>query len=159
MTITQEHGKKDFGRVGFERKPGALYLVFPRALPGETEARVVGINYDLAEQPVTRPATQVIEESKPAHVRKKIEPVQPTPESPLREAAQLPPPEPVKAPLPLPKPVKRKYTVRVRRTAVIEQNMTLRATNETEAERLALELMSKKPLKAPGASVQNEIVR
>jgi len=44
-------GKKDFGRVGFHRDRHASYLVFPRRLQAEPNIRVVGINYDLLEQP------------------------------------------------------------------------------------------------------------
>jgi hypothetical protein len=29
--------------IGFELKPGALFLIFPRPLPREQNARVVGI--------------------------------------------------------------------------------------------------------------------
>ena len=42
--------RKDFGRIGFHRVHGGIYLVFPKALPKETEARIVGINYQLAEE-------------------------------------------------------------------------------------------------------------
>jgi hypothetical protein len=52
LTVTQEPGKRDRGMIGFQLKPGALFLVFPRPLPREQNARVVGINYQLVEQPV-----------------------------------------------------------------------------------------------------------
>jgi len=41
--------RKDFGRIGFHHVHGAIYLVFPRALPKEKDSRIVGINYQLAE--------------------------------------------------------------------------------------------------------------
>ena len=40
--------RKDFGRIGFHQVHGGIYLVFPKALP-KTESRIVGINYELAE--------------------------------------------------------------------------------------------------------------
>src|SRR5262249_15798525 len=51
LTVIQEQGKKDHGVIGFKSEPGALYLVFPRALPHELDARVVGIDYQLIEEP------------------------------------------------------------------------------------------------------------
>jgi hypothetical protein len=52
LTVIQEPGKRDYGMIGFEPKPGALFLIFPRPLPREQNARVVGINYQLVEEPV-----------------------------------------------------------------------------------------------------------
>src|ERR1041385_729850 len=42
--------KKDFGEIGFHQQPRAAYFVFPKSLPAR-EGRVVGIKYDLIEQP------------------------------------------------------------------------------------------------------------
>lgn len=53
LTVMQEPGKRDRGMIGFELKPGALFMVFPRALPREKNARLVGINYQLVAEPVT----------------------------------------------------------------------------------------------------------
>ena len=52
LTVIQEPGKRDCGMIGFELKPGALFLIFPRPLPREQNARVVGINYQLVQEPV-----------------------------------------------------------------------------------------------------------
>ena len=41
--------RKDFGRIGFHQVHGGTYLVFPRALPKETDSRIVGMNYRPAE--------------------------------------------------------------------------------------------------------------
>ena len=43
-------GRKDYGEIGFCRERGAFYLVFPERLPKERKARIVGINYQLAEE-------------------------------------------------------------------------------------------------------------
>jgi len=43
--------RKDFGRIGFHQEAFASYLVFPKPLPKETKPRVIGIKYDLMEQP------------------------------------------------------------------------------------------------------------
>jgi hypothetical protein len=55
--------RKDFGRIGFHQVRGGIYLVFPKALPNETDSRIVGINYQLAEERSTRdPVTTEFEE-------------------------------------------------------------------------------------------------
>jgi hypothetical protein len=52
LTIQRSNvgNKRDVGEVGFRKQPGSLYLVFPRALQ-VTRGPVIGINYDLLEQP------------------------------------------------------------------------------------------------------------
>jgi hypothetical protein len=52
MTVIQEPKRRDHGMIGFKPKPGASFMVFPRPLPREQNARVVGINYPLLEEPV-----------------------------------------------------------------------------------------------------------
>jgi len=42
--------QRDVGEIGFRKQPGALYLIFPRALP-VADGSVIGINYDLLDQP------------------------------------------------------------------------------------------------------------
>ena len=42
--------RKEYGEIGFYQEPGALYLVFPERLPEERKARIVGINYQLAQE-------------------------------------------------------------------------------------------------------------
>jgi hypothetical protein len=51
---TEKH--KDFGQIGFHQEPSALYLVFAKPLPKATDARVIGIKYDLVEEPVAKKA-------------------------------------------------------------------------------------------------------
>src|SRR6476619_6395042 len=46
---TSKH--KDFGRIGFHQVHGGIYLVFPKALPKDTDSRIVGINYQLTDEP------------------------------------------------------------------------------------------------------------
>jgi len=50
LTVILEPGKRDYGLIGFKLHPGASYLIFPRALPRERDAKVIGINYHLAEE-------------------------------------------------------------------------------------------------------------
>lgn len=56
MTITPSPGgKADIGTIGFSPDPSAgnIYLVFPRSLESFGDARVIGVKYDLVEQPQT----------------------------------------------------------------------------------------------------------
>ena len=74
LTVTQEptSKRKDFGRIGFHEEPHSAYLAFPRALPRETEARVIGINYQLVEEPeVSDQAGKVSAKAKPKPVKTK----------------------------------------------------------------------------------------
>jgi hypothetical protein len=41
--------RKDYGAIGFHEEKGATYLVFPKALPKKCDSRIIGINYQLAE--------------------------------------------------------------------------------------------------------------
>jgi hypothetical protein len=50
LTVIQEPGKRDYGMIGFELKTGALHFIFPRALPRDQKARVIGIDYQLMEE-------------------------------------------------------------------------------------------------------------
>lgn len=51
LTVIQKTGKQDHAFIGFKTLPGALYLEFPRALPGAQDARVIGLNYELIDEP------------------------------------------------------------------------------------------------------------
>src|SRR5258705_9937293 len=43
--------KKDVGEIGFHPGANVLYLLFPKPLPTEADARIVGIKYDVVQQP------------------------------------------------------------------------------------------------------------
>lgn len=68
MTVVRKPGttRKDFGEIGFHQRPFALYFVFPRPLRRDCGTRVVGIKYDLIEEPpVTHPAPKPNAKAKP----------------------------------------------------------------------------------------------
>jgi hypothetical protein len=50
--IQQQDHRKPFGVIGFKPEAGNLYVIFPQPLPKREDARVIGINYELLEQPV-----------------------------------------------------------------------------------------------------------
>src|SRR5215831_17506162 len=91
LTVIQEPTSKhkDYGLIGFHQKPSALYLVFPRPLPQDSDSRVIGINYQLIEEPEA------------------TDPVRP---GDLKATLKLPERQSLK-PTPKPKPVKKVFTV------------------------------------------------
>ena len=162
LTVVQEAGKKDLGLIGFEELTGALYLEFPRPLPSGKDARVVGINYQLIDEPAV-PEKDRAKPSKPKSVHKKLvdlatllnekEPAErPTPPTHKRSAEPPPPPKPV-----VQKPKPREFIVRVRRTATIEDEIKVKALDQPAAEQLALERAKRKAFK-PGETMQAEVV-
>jgi hypothetical protein len=142
LTVIQEQGKKDQGVIGFKSEPGALYLVFPRALPHEQDTRVVGINYQLIEEPA------VLEKDR-------AKPTEPPPYRPKPQQPAVPQrqPEPV-----IPKPKPRDFIVRVRRTATVEDEIKVKALDQPAAEQLALERAKRMAFK-PGKVVQAGVVK
>jgi len=142
LTVVQESGKKDHGFVGFKVLPGALYLEFPRPLTHEEDARVVGIDYKLIDEPIV-PEKDRVKPGKPAK-----------PQSTHKKPAEpSPPPEPV-----VQKPKPHEFIVRVRRTATIEDEIKVKALDQSAAEQQALERAKHKSFK-PGKAVQAEIVK
>ncbi|HZV33064.1 MAG TPA: hypothetical protein VFB72_00700 [Verrucomicrobiae bacterium] len=76
LTIVRDpHGKhKDFGEIGFHEQPLALYMIFPKPLPKKTDARVIGVKYDLIEEPeVKNPVRNVKPQSPKSAAPKQIE--------------------------------------------------------------------------------------
>jgi hypothetical protein len=141
LTVIQEPGKTDYGLVGFELRRGALYLIFPRLLPPTQDVKVIGINFQLVEQPDFAPAEQPrasatarSEEARPEHK-----------------------PEPPKPPTP--KVTTRAFKVSVRRTASIDSEFTVEAKNKEEAKRQAVEEAKKAPFDLSEAKVEVEVVR
>jgi hypothetical protein len=60
MTLEQSPGggKADFGLIGFDEKhaAGGQFLIFPKSLKRFEGARVIGVKFDLIEQPELKPA-------------------------------------------------------------------------------------------------------
>jgi hypothetical protein len=73
LTVVQKPtgNKKDFGQVGFHPQPFASYLVFPKRLRAEPDAHVIGLKYQLIEEPPV-----------PAAERAKPRPSRPRPATP-----------------------------------------------------------------------------
>src|ERR1043165_5225568 len=79
--------KADVGEIGFHQDKDALYLIFPRRLEAPAPAPVVGINYELLEEPT--PAHPVrLTEIQPPKPRTKAK----TPDKARPEVKVLPSP-------------------------------------------------------------------
>jgi hypothetical protein len=113
MTVHQTigAGKKDFGVVGFHEDKNVSYFVFPKRLRAEPETQVVGIKYDLlAPEPVTDPLKRTTSTVPRSKTRERLQ----TTEPPIRIEET-------------------EFTAIIKRTAVWERVITVRAANKTEA--------------------------
>ncbi len=135
LTLVQSPGTKakDFGRIGFHEQPHASYLIFPRKLPTEADARVIGINYQLIEEPAVTHPVRTHEIKRPK----------------FRAAV------PAKRPL----PEKKRFHVTVRRSAVLDSEFPVEAEDRSEAERHALQKAKDTPFKVDNAGVRDQIVK
>lgn len=131
LTLIQEptSKKKDFGRIGFHQEPYASYLIFPRPLPTGTKPRVIGIKYDLVEQP--RVSDPVDLSSQPS----------------TRRSAAKPP------------KASRQFTVLLRRQAVIETTLSIEgALSEAQARKRAARTIAAEPFDLSRAVFRNEVL-
>jgi hypothetical protein len=115
MTVKQEPTTKhkDFGVVGFVEEKHSTYLVFPKALAGFEDARVVGIKYDvIAEGGVSSGTSST--PAKPLKVQ--------------RVPAQKPKPTP---------PEPKQFRVRVKVTSVTEREIKVLAFTSSDAKKQA----------------------
>jgi hypothetical protein len=139
--VLKPHGNHpDFGEIAFHQRANALYLVFAKPLPKEGGARVVGIKYGLiADQTTNEPVVLALKPKK----RPK------TCEVAARIVPKLVQHE-------KPKPVPRKkFAVTIRRTASVEEKVTVIALNIHDAEAGALQALNKIKFK-PG-KIQDHI--
>jgi hypothetical protein len=122
MTIAHLAGRTDAGIVGFDPKQGASeFLIFPKSLKAFEGARVVGVKFDLVEQPKLgvakagawkgpAPRKGATKKAKPAKLfvfpsaKQRTEPKSETGKAEIAEAKK---PEPKPAPKPPPAPESR----------------------------------------------------
>jgi hypothetical protein len=140
--------RKDYGEMGFHEERGATYLVFPRALPRNVRGRIVGINYQMAEDaplegPLARPQPA---KNKPAKVKKEAGPVG------VRLAA------PEKAGAKPSKPGPKIFNVLIRRIAALEEMERVKAFTEEEARERALNSIKHKRFVLNRAVERDEVL-
>ena len=148
LTVHQEptSKKKDFGEIGFHKIPFAAYFVFPKPLKEDKTARVVGINYQLAEEaePIGKPVREITKEQggrkgRAARPAKKVEPKAEKPE--IRKEPPL-----------------KSYDVLLRRTATVETTITVKAEEEARAKEMALKKIKGKRFELSKAVVKDEVL-
>ena len=142
LTVKQNPtgSKKDVGQIGFNKDKNVSYFIFPEPLPEAKASQVIGIKYDLlqAGKPIGEPV------AKGSLTRLKKEP-------------KRPPAKDEHTPTPPKEPQDKQFTATIRRTAVIETAVTVRAKNRKQAEALALEEVRKRPFDNGEAVVRDEI--
>jgi hypothetical protein len=127
--------KKEYGQIGFHQGQNALYFVFPRPLPKQSDLRIVGINYQLAENQSSSVQAPPRVLSKP----KEIKSEKPKTSKP-------------------PKPALKSFKIIVRRTATFEKALTVEAVDESEAAKIALEETRRKRFELNRAIVRQEVL-
>jgi hypothetical protein len=139
LTIFKNAHKKDFGLIGFEQHPSALYLVFPKSLPkSQPDAQVIGINYELL--------------GKSASAKDLTFP-QPTAKKNFKAPPKtIAPSSHVEKP---PKSQSKIFLVTVTRAASLETQVQVTAINMTDAEAQALEKVKRQ--KISPENVRNEV--
>lgn len=139
LTVMEPPNQTKFGVLGLKPDAHAIFLMFPRPLDLDPGARVVGINYQLAEQPELAPraatASPAKERSRPQHRTK---------------------PQAAIKPEPTPKPPKR-FKVRLRRTATLEETREVEAANRREAKLRAMDIARGEPFDLNRATVRDAV--
>jgi hypothetical protein len=126
--------RKEFGQIGFHHEPGAIYMVFPKPLPDAPESRIVGINYQLAED---RPPEGPLARASPSRSAAK-----PNASRPRTE----------------PKLELKTFSVLIRRTATLEDVHQVKAPNEDAARDAALKTVRRKRLNSSRAVMREEVL-
>ena len=129
FTVFQRPKQRDYGLIGFHPDPHAAYLAFPRPLPPAETGRIVGINYQMIEEPQRGVSVSARRKRKPS------------------------------ASTPKPKPRLKQFTVRVRRTANREETMIVQAVDQKAAEGQALADAMERPFKVRDEDIQEEVVK
>jgi hypothetical protein len=121
------NNKKDYGRIGFKLQPQAAYLVFPKPLPGDHDAKVIGIHYELLVQ------------SKTTVQGKRLLGQKRTARSPKRQKRIC------------------SFQVLIRRTAIFETTLSVVARNKKEAQDQAIAASRREPFDASRAVVSTQV--
>lgn len=153
LTIVQQPTakKKEFGEIGFHEQRYATYLVFPKRLPAEADAKVIGIDYALIGHPEVHDA---IDSSK-IHPTKSAKAM--TVKAAAVAAARKPVLEEPKAKAPKRKPLER-FEVLIRRTAILETTVVLEAKSKSQAKENAIASAKSERFDVSKAVVRTEAV-
>jgi hypothetical protein len=131
LTVAQEPGKKDSGEIGFRQTRFASYFVFPRPLPKDEPRRIIGINYQLVEEP------EMLRRGASKESRR----VAKSPRHGKAPARRIP----------------KDFKVIVRRVATTETFLSVKAANKASARQAALRLVDRQPFDLVAATVRNQV--
>ena len=131
LTVVQESTKKDFGELGFHQQQGALYFIFPKALPSG-QGKVIGIKYDLAE--TTQPKDPVSPHDLKRVAKRAKHSTREKPETRAKT-----------------------FNVLVRRIAMVETQILVEARSKTEARKKSIEMVKGQGFDLAEAKIENKI--
>ena len=146
--------KKESGEVGFNKSAASSYLIFPKALTMAEGTRIIGLKFDLLDEPEVKDPVKIEPpKRKPKTERVKIikfPAPEPKPEPKLEpepEPEPKPRPEPPKPKPPKPPKIEKTptFTVTVEFTAKSTQKIEIEAKNATEAIEAAVKQAKKSP--------------
>ena len=138
ITLHNVGTRKDFGIVGFDPKPSATWVVFAKPLSAATGTKVIGVKYELLEEP---PVKDPVSLSPPARSRE-VGPAKPKPAKAVFERTDI---DKKVIAFPEPKPPQ-KFKIAISVTTKSQVEKEIEAENAKEARALALEEMKKKSL-------------
>lgn len=122
---TNVGAKKDKAHIGFAKGPSATYLIFPKPLPMEAGHPIIGLKFDLLEEPEINDPIKI----KPAKRKPKTATVRTAKEEKVAEEKIIRLPKGEK-----PKKVKPPtFLVTVRSTATITRELKVQAATATAA--------------------------
>lgn len=131
LTVLEPPGKRPFGFLGLKTEPHAVFLLFPRPLPKTSPARVIGINYQLVQE------SSVADPLKAEEWRRKAQP---------------------KRHILTKRPARKAFTIKVRRTATVEEQVEVEALDRQAAEQAALEKAKQEPFELERAELVQEVL-
>jgi hypothetical protein len=136
--------KKESGEIGFNKSAASSYLIFPKALPLAEGTRIIGLKFDMLEEPDVKDPVKI----KTAKRKPKIERAKvikfPTPESKPEPNPEPEPPKP-KPPKPQKKQETPTFTVTVEFTAKATKKIEVEAKNASAAIAVAIKQAQKSP--------------
>ena len=63
-------GKKESGEVGFQRGGAASYLIFPKSLPYEAGTKIIGLKFEMLDEPAVKNPVKIKEAKRKPKVEK-----------------------------------------------------------------------------------------
>lgn len=148
--------KTDTGEIGFIKGGAASYLIFPKALPMAEGTRVIGLKFDMLDEPEVKDPVKVTEAPKKTKIErvKTVAEVEPE-KTAAEEKEQAPAEDEMKVEPAASKQQKRKSTAKVKETskfkvtvefaATATKQIEVEAKNATEAITKALKEAHKSP--------------